>query len=123
MSRFVDNSVEFAAECKCRGGRCAILRKNFLFLDDDREIAAVDQLQTKCGHVVIVPDQAQALIYHTSCARMTDVVNQIFPDCLGAPVSLPYAAPEMTLGELQRQRVGLSYEDCQARVRDFSFAA
>jgi hypothetical protein len=123
VSRFVDNSVEFAAECKYRGGHCAVLRKNILFLDDAREIAAVDCIQAKCGHVVIIPDSSGALLYHTSCARMTDVVNQIFPDCLGAPVSLPYAAPEMSVGELQRHHVGIPYVDCQARVRDFDFAA
>jgi hypothetical protein len=34
---------------------------------------------------VIIPDmscEGQALLYHTSCQRMTDVVTQIFQNCL-----------------------------------------
>ena len=124
MSQFVENTTDFSAECRRQDGRCAVVRENFLFMDDGTELAAVDRLQWKCGYVVIVPDMSRkgkALLYHTSCQRMTDVVTQIFDDCLEAPVSLPQHASEMSLGELQRQRVNISYDDCRARVGGFGF--
>lgn len=124
MDQFVQNSIHFAAECARRDGRCSVVRKNFLLLDDGEEIAAVDYLHTKCGHVVIIPDASYAgtaLLYHTSCARMTDVVSKIFPDCLEAPESLPQAHSEMSVGELHRRRVTISYDDCRERVESFGF--
>ena len=124
MSQFVENSVQFGAECVRQKGHCQVARENILFLDDGKELAAVDQLQRKCGHVVIIPDvsaKGKALLYHTSCDRMTDVVNQIFQDCLESTVSLPQFNSEMTIGELHRQRVAISYADCRARVDGFRF--
>ena len=124
MKQFVQNPIHFAADCVQKDGRCSVVRKNFLFLDDGKELAAVDYLQKKCGHVVIIPDasyEGRALLYHTSCQRMTDVVNQIFPDCLEAPVSLPQAPSEMTVGELHRRSITISYDDCRARVEGFGF--
>lgn len=124
MSQFVENPTDFSADCLRQDGRCAVVRENFLFLDDGQELAAVDHLQWKCGHVVIVPDvsyKGRALLYHTSCQRMTDVVKQIFPDCLEAPVSLPQGASEMTIGELHRRCVNISYDDCRVRVEGFGF--
>lgn len=124
MNTFVENPVHFAADCACRGGRCRIDRENILFLDDGNELAAVDHLQMKCGHVVIVPDasdRGRAWLYHTSCDRMTDVVEQIFQDCLEAPASFPQPASEMSIGELQRRCVTLSYADCRAKVDGFGF--
>jgi hypothetical protein len=126
MSQFVQNPVHFAADCVRPDGRCLVVRENFLFLNDGKELSAVDYLQSKCGHVVIIPDRShkgKALLYHTSCQRMADVVNQIFPDCLEAPVRLPQAAPEMTVGELHRRSVAISYDDCRARIDDFDFPA
>jgi hypothetical protein len=125
MISFVENPKDFSAQCTCQGGRCAVDRENFLFLDDGNELAAVGRLQTKCGHVVIIPDSsgdAHALLYHTSCRRMSDVVSQIFRDALGAPASLPQASPEMTLGALYRRRVAISYDHCRAKVESFGFA-
>jgi hypothetical protein len=122
MSKFVENPTDFAADCVRRNGQCAVVRENFLFLDDGNEFAAVNQLQRKCGHVVIIPDTAgkgHAWLYHTSCQRMTDVVGQIFRDHLGAPASLRHAAPEMTIGELYRRRVTISYDHCRAKVAGF----
>jgi len=125
VSQFVENSVQFAAECVRKKGQCRVVRENILFLDDGKELAAVDLLQRKCGHVVIIPDasfkQKKAVLYHTSCDRMTDVVNQIFRDCLESAESLPQLNSEMTLGELHRQRVTISYADCRARVEGFRF--
>lgn len=124
MSRFVENPTDFGAECMCQGGRCAIDRENFVFLDGGNELAAVGRLQTRCGHVVIIPDtsgEAQTLLYHTSCQRMSDVVSQIFRDALGAPASLPQASPEMTVGALYRRRVSISYDHCRATVEGFGF--
>jgi hypothetical protein len=124
MSSFAENSTDFAAECARRNGRCKVARDNFLLLESGTDVTAVDQLQNRCGHVVIIPhgsSAGQAWLYHTSCQRMTDVVRQIFPDCLDAPVSLPQASSEMSLGEMQRRRVGLSYDDCKARVDGFRF--
>lgn len=124
MSPFAENSTDFAAECARRNGRCKVARDNFLLLDDGKELAAVDQLQNKCGYVVIIPDdayQGKAWLYHTSCQRMTDVVGQIFSDCLEAPVSLPQAASEMSLGEMHRRRVTIAYDACKARIDEFGF--
>ena len=126
MSQFVENSIHFAAECVRQNGQCRIVRENILFLDDGKELAAIDQLQRKCGHVVIIPDGAfkgKALLYHTSCERMTDVVNQIFQDCLESPVRLPQFNLEMTVGELHRRRVTISYDDCRAKVSGFRFGS
>lgn len=120
MRRFVENPTDFAAECVRQKGRCAVSRENFLFLDDGNELAAVDQLQKKCGHVVIIPDAAgRAWLYHTSCQRMTDVLSQIFENALGAPARLPQATPEMTLGELQRRSLAVPYDRCRAKVAAF----
>jgi len=124
MNPFVENSTEFSVDCQHQNGRCPILRENILFLDDGSEFAAVDRLQWRCGYVVIVPDNSQqgrAVLYHTSCRRMTDVVKQIFEDCLEAPVSIPQHASEMTLGELHRRGVTVSYTDCRLRVDAFDF--
>lgn len=124
MSQFVDNATDFSVECMCKKGRCRVNRKNILFLDDGNQPAAVNHLQWQCGYVVIVPDttrQEKALLYHTSCQRMTDVVNQIFPECLEAPVSFAQHGSEMTLGELHRRGVALSYDDCRKRVEHFDF--
>jgi hypothetical protein len=125
MTRFIENSTDFAAECACQGGSCNIDRNNFLFVDDGSELTAVSKLQSKCGHVVIIPDSSggqQALLYHTSCRRMSDVVSQIFLEALGAPSSLPQASAEMTLGALYRRSVTLPYDRCRAKVDDFGFA-
>ena len=124
MSQFVENPTDFSAECRWQNGRCAVARENIVFLDDGNELAAVDHLQWRCGYVVIIPDMSykgKALLYHTSCQRMTDVVKQMFQDCLEAPVSLPQHASEMTLGELHRRCVTISYDDCRVRVEGFEF--
>lgn len=124
MSQFVENPTEFSEVCRLHSGRCKVVRENILFLDDGKEIAAVDHLQSNCGYVVIMPDMSrkgQALLYHTSCRRMTDVVEQIFEDCLESPVSLPQGHAEMTLGELQRRCLTIPYDDCRARVDGFVF--
>ena len=124
MGRFVENPVQFAADCACREGRCVIDRDNFLFLDDGDDLAAVDRLQSRCGNVVIAPDPSdrrRALVYHTSCDRMSDVVGQIFLGHLGTPESLPQADPEMSIGALYRRGVAIAYDDCRARVARFPF--
>lgn len=124
MSQFAENSIHFAADCARQSGQCTVLRENILFLDDGNELAAVDRLQSKCGYAVMIPDRAsqgKSLLYHTSCDRMTDVVRQIFHDCLAPPVSLPQPASEMTVGELCRRSVALPYDDCRARVERFGF--
>ncbi len=124
MRKFVENPTDFAAECLRRNGRCKVVRENILFLDDGKELAAVDHLQWKCGYVVIIPDMSRkgkALLYHTSCQRMTDAVKQIFQGCLEAPVSFPQQASEMTLGEMYRRCVTISYDDCRVRVEGFCF--
>ena len=124
MSQFVENPTDFAAECLRQNGQCMVARESILFLDDGKEFAAVDQLQWKCGYVVIIPDtssEGKAFLYHTSCQRMTDVVKQIFQDCLEAPVSVPQRPSEMTIGELHRRCVTISYDDCRARVDGFPF--
>ena len=124
MSQFVENYTDFSVECLRQDGRCTVVRENILFLDDGDELAAVDHLQWKCGYVVIIPDRShkeKALLYHTSCQRMTDVVKQIFQDCLEAPVSIPQPASEMTLGETHRRCVTIPYDDCRLRVEGFGF--
>ena len=98
--------------------------KNFRFLDYEQEITAIDCLLKKCRHVVITPDQSsqgQALLHHTSCARMADVVNKIFADRLETPASLPHGASEMTVGELHRRSVTLPDDDCRERISRFGF--
>ena len=124
MNQFVQNSTEFSAECRWQNGLCTVVRENIVFLNDGQEISAVDHLQWKCGHVVIIPDMSRkgkALLYHTSCQRMTDVVKQIFQDCLEEPVSLPGLNSEMTLGEIHRRYITISYDDCKVRVDGFGF--
>lgn len=124
MSQFVENPTDFSAECRRQNGRCRVVRENVIFLDEGTELAAVDRLQWQCGYVVIIPDTSRnggALLYHTSCQRMSDAVNQIFQDCLEAPIRLPQSASEMSLGELRRRGVTISYDDCRARVDDFDF--
>jgi hypothetical protein len=124
MGTFAQNPVHFASDCAVQGGRCVVARENVIFLDDGSELAAVDSLQMRCGRIVIVPDsagRAQAWLYHTSCDRMTDVVEQLFPDCLGAPARFPQPASEMTVGELLRRRISIPYDDCRARVEGFDF--
>lgn len=124
MSKYVQNPTHFAAECVRQDGHCRIARENILFLDDGKEHIAIEHLQRRCGSVVIIhdaSDKRQSLLYHTSCERMTDVVHQIFQDHLGAPASLPQPASEMSLGELHRRCVSISYEDCKAKVQGFSF--
>jgi hypothetical protein len=126
MSRFLRNPTHFAADCACQDGQCEIFRESFLFLDDANELAAVSHLQTKCGFVVIIPDASRkerALLYHTSCQRMTDAVKQIFAHHLEEPASVSRAAPEMTIGELYRRCVTISYDHCRAKVASFNFAA
>lgn len=124
MSEFIVNPIYFSTDCARQNGRCAIVRENILFLDDGKEHVAIDHLQKKCGNVVIMPDTSdtgQAWLYHTSCKRMTDVVSQIFQDDLKAPASLPQPASEMTVGELHRRCVTISYDDCKAKVKGFNF--
>ncbi|UCH73321.1 MAG: hypothetical protein JSU82_13330 [Rhodospirillales bacterium] len=124
MGQFIENSTDFSAECRRQHGRCTVARENFLFLDAGNEPAAVEHLQRKCGNVVIVPDSSredQALLYHTSCRRMADVVGQLFADCLGAPASVPGHASELSLGELQRHSITIAYDACRARVEAFDF--
>ena len=124
MSQFVKNPTDFSVECMCNDGQCTVTRDNILFLDEGKEEAAVNHLQWKCGYVVIIPDvshKEKVLLFHTSCQRMTDVVKQIFPDCLETPVSLPQPVSEMTLGELHRQVANISYDDCRERVQGFDF--
>jgi hypothetical protein len=124
MVRFADNPVHFSADCTRHDGRCAVGRENFLFMEDGQEISAVDRLQNKCGYVVVIPDAAgarTAWLYHTSCPRMTDVVEQIFSGCLKESQSVPQPTSEMTVGEIHRRGVTMSYADCIARVDRFPF--
>jgi hypothetical protein len=124
MSQFVKNPTDFSAECLRENGQCTVVRENVLFLDNGDELVAIDRLQWRCGYVVIIPDMSykgKALLYHTSCQRMTDVVNQIFQDCLEAPVSLPQHHSEMSLGELHRRCVSIPYDECKVRVEGFGF--
>ena len=124
MSDFQKNPTDFSAECARENGQCTVERKNILFLDDGEEAAALSHLQMKCGFVVITPDPSnsdQALLYHTSCQRMTDVVEQIFDATLQAPESLPQKTAEMTMGEVHRRSVDIPYDSCKARVEEFNF--
>lgn len=125
MSHFAKNPTDFSAACQIHDGECAVSRDNILFLDNGDEAAAVDQLVRECGHVVIIPDASsngKALLYHTSCQRMTDAVQQIFQDSLGDPVGLPQqGGSELSLGELQRRPVSIPFGDCRARVDAFDF--
>jgi len=124
MSRFATNPIHFSTDCALPNAQCAVVRENFLFLDNGKEHIAIDNLQRKCGNVVIVPDTAdnrQSWLYHTSCERMTDVVNQIFQDNLEEPASLSQPASEMMVGELYGRCVTMSYADCKAKVEGFRF--
>ncbi len=124
MNQFVQNSIDFSVECQRHNGLCEISRKNILFLDDGNELDAVSRLQLNCGHVVVIPvlsNKNEAMLYHTGCQRMTDVVRQIFQDNLKTPVSLPLGDPEMTLGELHRHSLVIPYDDSKARVARFNF--
>jgi len=124
VNQFVQNSTDYSVECQRHNGLCEISRENILFLDDGNEHDAVNRLQLKCGHIVIIPvlpNKSEAMLYHTGCLRMTDVVRQIFQDNLKTPVSLPLCDPEMTLGELHRHSIVISYDDSKARVERFSF--
>lgn len=125
MSRFVENSTDFSAACECQDGRCAVARENILFLDEGGDLAAVDRLQMDCGRVVIVPDESRsgsALLYHTSCQRMSNVVEQIFEGLLGEAVTLAqHASDELSLGEFRRRPVAISLADCRERVDRFDF--
>jgi hypothetical protein len=97
---------------------------NFLFLDDGKEHAAIDYLEKECGKVVLIPDSSnkgQSFLYYTSCERMNDAVNQVFRDHLEAPASVSRLDAEMTLGELHRRRITMSYDECRAKVKGFSF--
>ena len=124
MNQFVQNSTEFSVDCQRLNGLCEISRENILFLDDGSEQDAVNCLHLKCGHIVVIPvlsNKSKATLYHTGCERMTDVVKQIFQDDLKTPVSLPLCDLEMTLGELHRHSLVISYDDSKARVESFSF--
>ena len=124
MSDFKKNPTEFSAACARENGECTVERENIFFLDDGEEAMAVARLQLKCGNVVIMPDPAnpeQALLYHTSCQRMTDVVEQIFQSALQAPAGLPQQSTEMSLGEVHRRSVGIPYGECKVKVEEFSF--
>jgi hypothetical protein len=122
MGHFAANPTDFSVACAQRAGHCTIARENFRFLDQEQ--AAVSDLQMECGHVVIVPDrsnQGRAFLYHTSCQRMGDLVDQMFGQHLEAPRTLQQHGPEMTLGDLQCQRVDVSVDDCRAIVERFRF--
>ncbi len=124
MNKFVENPIHFAADCARENGQCKVVRENILFLDGGNEPAAVDRLQKKCGNVVIIPgapEEKQSLLYHTSCERMTDVVKQIFQADLGASASVPQPASEMSVGELHRRCITISYADCRKKVEGFRF--
>jgi len=124
VNQFVQNSTDFSVECQRHNGLCEISRENILFLDDGNEYDAVNHLQLKCGHIVVIPvlsNKSEAMLYHTGCQRMTDVVRQIFQDNLKTPVSLPLCDAEMMLGELHRHSLVISFDDSKARVESFSF--
>jgi hypothetical protein len=124
MTCFIDNPVHFSADCMRHDGRCAVGRENFLFMEDGQEISAIDRLQNKCGYVAVIPDASGARgawLYHTSCPRMTDAVEQIFSGCLTASQSVPQSTSEMTVGEIRRRGITMSYADCIARVDRFRF--
>ena len=124
MSKYVENPIHFAADCVQTSGQCAVLRDNIVFLDQGNDLAAIDLLQRKCGTVAIMPDAsntAQAVLYRTSCDRMTDLVEQLFEHHLQDPTTFAQPASEMMVGELHRQSVTLSYDECKARVAGFNF--
>ncbi len=124
MDQFRENRTDFSVECQHQDGQCEMIRENILFLGEENELAAVERLQMKCGYVVITPDMShkgKALLYHSSCQRMTDVVTRIFEDCLEAPASFAQPISELTLGELYRRSVTISYDDCRVKVDDFRF--
>lgn len=124
MSKFVQNSIQFSADCVQDNGLCKVALDNFLFLDDGKEPAAIDRLEKECGKVVLIPDSSnkgQSFLYYTSCERMNDAVNQVFRDHLEAPASVSRLDAEMTLGELHRRRITMSYDECRAKVKGFSF--
>lgn len=124
MRQFAANPVHFAVDCALEGGQCRVESENVLFLDDGREHSALAHLQAKCGRVVIIPDAAdeeRALLYHTSCRRMADVVGQIFDGCLLPAARLPQRHSEVTIGELHRRSVARSYEECKRSVAGFGF--
>ncbi len=124
MNRFVQNSTDFSVECQRHNGLCEISRENILFLDDGNEHDAVNRLQLECGRIVVIPvtsNKSESMLYHTGCQRMADVVRQIFQDNLKTPVNLPLCDPEMTLGELHRHSLVISFDDCKARLEGFSF--
>jgi hypothetical protein len=122
MGQFVANQTDFSVACAQCAGHCTIARENVRFMDQEQ--CAVSDLQMKCGHIVIVPDPSNkggAFLYRTSCRRMADLVDQMFRPHLEAPKSLRQHCPEMTLGDLQCQRVDVSVEDCRAIVERFAF--
>lgn len=124
MTVYLRNSTDFSADCSCTNGQCLVARENFHLLDDGKEADAIDFLQRRCGNVVIIPnpsDKAQAWLYHTSCDRMADAVRQIFRGKLDAPTSVHRLDPEMTTGELHRQRIEISIGECRAKIEGFSF--
>lgn len=124
MGKFIQNSISFSADCVQDNGLCKVDLDNFLFLDDGKETAAIDRLERECGKVVLIPDSSnkgQAFLYYTSCERMNDAVNQIFHDHLEAPASVSRLDAEMTLGELHRRRITMSYDECRSKVKGFSF--
>ncbi len=124
MGNFVQNSSQFSADCVKDNGLCLITPAHFLFLGDSREDEAIAELQRECGNIVLIPDatnQERTLLYHMSCERITDVVQQIFQDALEAPVTVSHLDAEMTLGELCRRPVVLPYEECRQKVDAYSF--
>ena len=124
MHLYLQNSIDFSAECASTNGQCEIGRDNILFLNDGREDVAVHHLQIRCGNVVIVPDSSNnrhSWMFHTSCQRMTDAVTQIFEGDLQPPASVARPISELTVGEVQRQGINLSVDECRAKVDSFSF--
>ncbi len=124
MSTFVQNPTHYSADCLIDNGFCTVNLENFLFLDDGKESAAIDQLEKKCGKVVLIPDVLNgenAFLYHTGCERMSDVVSQIFHDSLHSKSSVARLDLEMTIGEIYRQSVAMPYSDCKQKIKSFSF--
>ena len=124
MTKYLENPIHFSADCVQEEGRCTITRENVFFLDDGDEVAAVDRLEMRCGRIVVIPDasnRGRAFLYHTSCDRMTDAVNQMLPGCLGAPVDFPQPASELTVGGLYRRQVNVPYGECRTLVERFDF--
>ena len=124
MPTYLRNATDFSVDCTVTDGHCTVVRENIHFVDDPQESTAVALLQRQCGNVVITPDpvdDTRACLYLTSCARMGDVVEQIFSGCLQAPTPIAAPSSEMSIGQLQRRRLNLSYAWCQARVKAFAF--